>query len=293
MEIEGTREIERKIEEEINNPEEFEYFIHRTNLGDIWIDPEEKKILTFEEYIKLEEIDIERANSCYTYGDLKKFGLEWLGISDIDNKLKEKEAQNFQEQIQSFFKKGIYALEKRIDRTATCLGKPQVINMEGKTKKISPKEALKEILLKKDFGFNTSKSNSIFSAFSNRDELNTLILLQIPKEYLKNREENNIFEEDKEGKMFLTAYRQGQMLKNIIPSKFIKCAFYTSKVKNKEQSFLIEENPYFKENLKQKNITQQIGKATINTPTKEKDEIQEKINSEIKEREQDKKQEQK
>ena len=63
---------------------------------------------------------------------------------------------------------------------------------------------------------------------------------------------------------------------------------YTNILKYQEE--MLE---YMKEIALEKNITQQIGKATINTPTKEKDEIQEKINSEIKEREQDKKQEQK
>lgn len=103
------------------------------------------------------------------------------GWSISEEEYKKVVERNFQEHISEFFEKGLYAVETSIERTATSLeegSQHQILSVQQQ------RERLSELLNKKGFGMNTSKENALLGALANRDELNTLLILEIPESCL-------------------------------------------------------------------------------------------------------------
>ena len=146
------------------------------------------------------------------------------GWSISEEEYKKVVERNFQEHISEFFEKGLYAVETSIERTATSLeegSQHQILSVQQQ------RERLSELLNKKGFGMNTSKENALLGALANRDELNTLLILEIPESCLGDLDNiSQLFEKKDDVFETETAYRGVLKLDTVIPREYIKGAFF-------------------------------------------------------------------
>jgi len=201
------------------------YWVHRTSLKPLFINYNSENnglplLLTFKEFCALEDNTnvfglpiglwqqdvITEENSDY---------IEKLEKNGITKEMyQEKVRENYQEQLQSFFENGLYVYETDLERTATSL--------ESGKKNESQEEKLKKIILEPNFGFNAG--DSLLGGMSNREELNTLLILEIPKECFSKEDTMQLFEITDEQLLMMTSYHGPQTTSTVIPPEYIKCA---------------------------------------------------------------------
>ena len=149
--------------------------------------------------------------------------------------------ENYRQQLQSYFKKGLYIQRCDITTTATMLGK------YGK----NPEAELQKILKKEGFGF-VSGDNEL-SGLSHRDLLNVLLVLEIPEECVSGMGDvpQPLFNDADNPLEIFTAYFGPQKLTKVIPAEYIKTAFVVGandriEIANPEfnSDFILEEGAY-------------------------------------------------
>lgn len=243
------KQSENIIDNILSGDKSSKYYIHRTAIGPVFYDVSNGKLYTSKEYY---EMSIS-SDEGYEYVDEYLYPIKGLesellmknhsldvgaGWSIPEQEYKEIAERNFQEHISDFFEKGLYAVETSIERTATSLEEG---NLHQKLSIEEQREKLKEILSKVGFGMNTSKGNSLLGALANREELNTLLILEIPESCLGDLEHiSQLFE--KSGEVFETetAYRGILQLDTIIPREYIKGAFFIG-----ETDIFYDNNEYY------------------------------------------------
>lgn len=225
-------EVDKTIERLINR-ENSKYFIRRTKIGPVSYNEVNGKLYTVKERFdldkteegRLEEEDTSVFNSSEIEEIMKIHSFnKGSGWSISEQQYNETCERNFHEQISNFFEKGLYAVETSIERTATSL--------EGSyNRKLSieeQREKAKDLLGTEGFGFNTRKGDATLGAFSNRDELNALLILEIPESCFGNVEQiSKLFEKTKDTLITETAYRDIKEIDTVIPREYIKGAFFT------------------------------------------------------------------
>lgn len=237
-----------EVKETINNlisKKDCKYFIHRTAICTPWVDMNNGKLYTENEYENLmktnrdyveQNLESTLNHKDYFKKGILDYGLGWR-ISeqeyiDIYNK-------NFHEQIQNWFKKGVFVLETSIDRTATSLDSANSGKIENS------KTRLYDLLAKVGFGMNTSQGNAMLGALSNRECLDTVLILEIPDICFGNLGEIcPLFQESEEKLQIATAYRGVQDLHMVIPREYIKCAFHVH-----DNGIEYADNSYYKEDF--------------------------------------------
>jgi len=211
------------------------YFIHRTAIAPAFYDVSNGKLYTNREYSEM----YKSGEKGYEYVDeflYPIYGLEaeqlrenhvldvGAGWTISEEEYKKTAERNFKEQISAFFEKGLYAVETSLDRTATSLEEGTLhtkLSIEEQRKRLM--ETLNEV----GFGMNTSKGNNLLGALANREELNTLLILEIPDSCFGDLEHiTRLFEKSDEVFETETAYRGVQKLDTIIPREYLKGAFY-------------------------------------------------------------------
>ena len=266
--------LESKVSEIINNVEDNIYFIHRTTIDLPYIDITNGKIYTQEE--------LEKSGLDYDYIDnniqcLSNFEDFWedhkLDITAnhqwviTEEQYQEAIVRNFQEQIKKFFGQGIYSVQTSIERTATSLE-------EGRNGKTLNRDEqllrLKETITKTGFGMNTSKGNALLGALSNREELNTLLVLEIPRKCFAEIDEiRPLFQKSDTPLEVETAYRGIQTINTVIPTEYIKGAFHTQ-----GREIIFEDNENYRSGyLQSKGIYNDETIKEILEELKQKDEI--------------------
>lgn len=221
--------IENLLED---NKENGKYYIHRTAIGPVFYDVSNGNIYTNKEYLEMFQSDSEYVDEyLYPFDSvdvdmlLKEHSLDLgSGWSISEEEYKKAVERNFQEHISEFFEKGLYAVETSIERTATSLeegSQHQILSVQQQ------RERLSELLNKKGFGMNTSKENALLGALANRDELNTLLILEIPESCLGDLDNiSQLFEKKDDVFETETAYRGVLKLDTVIPREYIKGAFF-------------------------------------------------------------------
>lgn len=221
--------IENLLED---NKENGKYYIHRTAIGPVFYDDSNGKIYTNKEYFEMFQSDSEYVDEyLYPFDSvdvdmlLKEHSLDLgAGWSISEEEYKKVVERNFQEHISEFFEKGLYAVETSIERTATSLeegSQHQILSVQQQ------RERLSELLNKIGFGMNTSKENALLGALANRDELNTLLILEIPESCLGDLDNiSQLFEKKDDVFETPTAYRGVLKLDTVIPREYIKGAFF-------------------------------------------------------------------
>ena len=221
--------IENLLED---NKENGKYYIHRTAIGPVFYDVSNGKIYTNKEYLEMFQSDSEYVDEyLYPFDSvdvdmlLKEHSLDLgSGWSISEEEYKKVVERNFQEHISEFFEKGLYAVETSIERTATSLeegSQHQILSVQQQ------RERLSELLNKIGFGMNTSKENALLGALANRDELNTLLILEIPESCLGDLDNiSQLFEKKDDVFETETAYRGVLKLDTVIPREYIKGAFF-------------------------------------------------------------------
>jgi len=241
------KDIKNKIAEIINNKGNGKYFIHRTSIGPVFYDVQDGKLYTDNEYYELcstkghDYVD----ENLYVIEDLEYNELMQKHVLDVgagwsisEQYFRETYNRNFTEQINKFFSNGLYAVETSIDRTATSLEEGPNHNILSIDEQ---RERLGTLLSRTGFGMNTSEGNALLGALSNREVLDTLLILEIPEECFGNLEQvAKLFEKSDDRLEIMTAYRGLQTLDTIIPRDYIKGAFYVGK-----NDILFEENEHF------------------------------------------------
>ncbi len=228
--------IENIVNTILSKDESKKYFIHRTAIPPVFYDDSNGKLYTSKEYDEMMHSnykDSEYADN-YLYAidglDAKQLrenhildhGLGWT-ISEQE--YKQVVERNFREQISAFFEKGLYTVETSLERTATSL---EGENLHTNLPIDEQRKKLIEDLNKVGFGMNTSKDNSLLGALSNREELNTLLVLEIPTSCFGDLEHiTKLFEKSNEVFEAATAYRGVIKLDTVVPKEYIKGAFYT------------------------------------------------------------------
>lgn len=227
------KQIENLIENLLeDNKENGKYYIHRTAIGPVFYDVSNGKIYTNKEYLEMFQSDSEYVDEyLYPFDSvdvdmlLKEHSLDLgAGWSISEEEYKKAVERNFQEHISDFFEKGLYAVETSIERTATSLeegSQHQILSVQQQ------RERLRELLNKIGFGMNTSKENALLGALANRDELNTLLILEIPESCLGDLDNiSQLFEKKDDVFETETAYRGVLKLDTVIPREYIKGAFF-------------------------------------------------------------------
>ena len=221
--------IENLLED---NKENGKYYIHRTAIGPVFYDVSNGKIYTNKEYFEMFQTDSEYVDEyLYPFDSvdvdmlLKEHSLDLgAGWSISEEEYKKAVERNFQEHISDFFEKGLYAVETSIERTATSLeegSQHQILSVQQQ------RERLSELLNKIGFGMNTSKENALLGALANREELNTLLILEIPESCLGDLDNiSQLFEKKDDVFETETAYRGVLKLDTVIPREYIKGAFF-------------------------------------------------------------------
>lgn len=228
-----TKQSENLIENLLeDNKENGKYYIHRTAIGPVSYDVSNGKMYTNKEYFEMFKLDSEYViNYLYPFDSgevdmlLKEHSLDiGSGWSISEEEYKKVVERNFQEQISEFFEKGLYAVETSIERTATSLEEGplhQILSVQQQ------RERLSELLNKIGFGMNTSKKNALLGVLANRDELNTLLILEIPESCLGDLDNiSQLFEKKDDVFETETAYRGELKLDTVIPREYIKGAFF-------------------------------------------------------------------
>lgn len=242
-------EIKEIIDNLMNNEENSKYFVHRTKIAPLWIDISNGKFCTAKEYDNLYKTlgDDYVVENLYT---LKEFEDYWkedildveMGWSVSRQEYNEAYKKNLEEELNNFFGKGIYAVESSIERTATPLEKGanhQILSIDEQKKRLST------ILQQEGFGFNTGKSNALLGFLANREELDTVLILEIPRKCFSSLDDiTPLFQKTDEILEIPTAYRGVQKLDTVIPKEYIKGAF---NLDGKDVHFLDNEN--YKENI--------------------------------------------
>lgn len=211
------------------------YFIHRTAISPVFYDVSNGKLYTNKEYFEM----YKSGEEGYEYVDeflYPIYGLEaeqlrenhvldvGAGWTISEEEYKKTAERNFKEQINAFFEKGLYAVETSLERTATSLEEG---NLHTKLSIDEQRKRLIEILNEVGFGMNTSKGNTLLGALANREELNTLLILEIPDSCFGDLEHiTKLFEKSDEIFETETAYRGVLELDTIIPREYLKGAFY-------------------------------------------------------------------
>ena len=215
------------------------YFIHRTAISPVFYDVSDGKLYTYKEYLEM----LQSSDKGYEYVEeflypiygLEAEQLRESHILDVgaswttsEEEYKKTEERNFKEQINAFFKKGLYAVETSLERTATSLEEG---NLHTKLSIDEQRKKLIGILNEIGFGMNTSKGNTLLGALANREELNTLLVLEIPDSCFGDLEHiTKLFEKSDEVFETETAYRGVLKLDTIIPREYLKGAFYIGEI---------------------------------------------------------------
>lgn len=211
------------------------YFIHRTAISPVFYNVSNGKLYTNKEYFEMlisgeegyEYVD----EFLYPIDDLEAKQLRENHVLDVgagwtisEEEYKRTAERNFKEEISAFFEKGLYAVETSLDRTATSL---EDGNLHTKLSIEEQRKRLMETLNQVGFGMNTSKGNTLLGALANREQLNTLLILEIPDSCFGDLEHiTKLFEKSDEVFETETAYRGIQKLDTIIPREYLKGAFY-------------------------------------------------------------------
>ena len=182
-------QIESLVNTILSEDKSKKYFIHRTAISPVFYDVSNGKLHTNKEYFEMSQAsdkDYEYVeNFLYPIYGLEAEQLRENHILDVgagwtisEEEYKKTAERNFKEQISAFFEKGLYAVETSLERTATSLEEG---NLHTKLSIDEQRKKLINILSKVGFGMNTSKGNSLLGALANREELNTLLVLEIPE----------------------------------------------------------------------------------------------------------------
>lgn len=258
------KQSESIIDNILSGDKRSKYYIHRTAIGPVFYDVSNGKLYTNKEYYEM-SISSDEYVEEYLY-PIKGLEAEMLlknhsldvgaGWSISEQEYKEISKKNFQEHISEFFEKGLYAVETSIERTATSL---EDGNLHQKLSIEEQREKLKEILNKVGFGMNTSKGNSLLGSLANREELNTLLILEIPESCFGDLEHiSQLFEKSSEIFETETAYRGVLELDTVIPREYIKGAFFVGE----NDTFYSDNKHYDNDKRVEKGI---YNRQTINT----------------------------
>ena len=228
-------QIESIVNTILSNDTNKKYFIHRTAISPVFYDVSNGKLYTNKEYVEMyksgekgyEYVD----EFLYPIDDLEARQLRENHVLDVgacwtisEEEYKKIVERNFKEEISAFFEKGLYAVETSLDRTATSL---EDGNLHTKLSIEEQRKRLMETLNKVGFGMNTSKGNTLLGVLANREELNTLLILEIPDSCFGDLEHiTRLFEKSDEVFEIETAYRGVQKLDTVIPREYLKGAFY-------------------------------------------------------------------
>lgn len=227
-----SEQIENIVETLLNEDKSKKYYIHRTAIGPVFYDVSNGKLYTDKELVEMSQANDEYViEFLYPISDLELEQLRENHILDVgadwtvsEQEYKKVAERNFREQISDFFEKGLYAVETSLERTATSLEEG---NFHTKLSIEEQRERLSKTLGKVGFGMNTSKGNSLLGAMANREELNTLLVLEIPQSCFGDLEHiTQLFEKTDEVFETATAYRGVLKLDTIIPREYLKGAFY-------------------------------------------------------------------
>ena len=243
-------ELQKIIDNLITDEENNMYFVHRTKIAEPVFNDITGEIYTNQQYCKLDE---ETQDDTRQFKWVSKFwnnhsldiGANWR-ISEQE--YSEAHERNFAEEIKNFFEKGLYSVETSIERTATLLGEKSRIQ---DVPNVSAREKLEQIIALEDFGFNTVNKNGLQGMFSNREALNTLLVLEIPKECFGDLESIvPLFQKSEETLTIPTAYRGVQEIDSVIPREYIKGAFHTY-----GENVIYRDNENYRKNTKFKEGT--------------------------------------
>lgn len=228
-------ELKERIKELLDGNSKGKYFVHRTETNPVYYDVSTGETYTCMEFLELlknPETKKHAEEDLYPFGDMEinkllndhflDIGAGWK-ISEED--YKKAVESNFRSEVAKYFQNGLYAVETSIDRTATPLEK-----VSGEELTIEEqRERLGEILGEDGFGMNDTKKNPELGMVANRENLNLLLLLEVPEECFESVEKiKPLFEKSDNPFTYTTAYRGVQTMETIIPREYIKGAFFAA-----------------------------------------------------------------
>ncbi len=227
-----------ELKEIIDNKEQQKYMIHRTSISPLFINYDWKYngqpiLLSKSEFYNLSNagnvyklpIDFWQSDD-EENSDIIKYLLENGITREI---YLQKARANYIEQLNSFFNKGLYTQRTDITTTAT-----EIDDSKNKT----AEDKLEHLIKCKNIGFNAGET--LLGRLSNREELNLIIVLEIPKDCLEADSTQMLFEQIHDKLEVDTAYFGLQTLDKIIPRQYIKCAIITTK-----NGFQVFDNPQY------------------------------------------------
>lgn len=211
------------LNEIFNNKEKSDYYIHRFSISPLFINFNGGKnnmpvLLSIDEYSLLEDDEnvFLLPFDFWTREDNEdeKYEIEFLKSNGISKeKYDEITKINFEKQLKKYFDRGLYVVETSIERTATSL-------------KDDPEIEFSRLAQNANFSFNAG--NNFLGTLANRtDELNVVIILEIPKECTEAT--LPLFERVKETLTIPTTYRGVIDLDTVIPRQYIKGAVVKTK----------------------------------------------------------------